>query len=82
MSPQLQRTLEGAPIILLMVVGALVALFWVFLPVVVWSRLNEIVKLLKEVRDNTGDTVDRLPRPAGGAKPESGVKYRGRGDSS
>jgi hypothetical protein len=50
-SPQLERTLEGAPIILLGTVGVLVLLFWIFFPIVVWSKLNEMIKLLREIRD-------------------------------
>ena len=59
--------------IVLMAVGALVALFWIFLPIVVWSRLNEIVRLLREIRDNT--------EPRGGpSKPSSSVRYPGAAD--
>lgn len=73
----MQRTLEGAPMIVVGVVLIIVALFWVFLPVVVWGKLNEIIKLLREIRDNTRDTVERLPRQPRPAKSESDVKYRG-----
>jgi hypothetical protein len=72
MSPQLERTLEGTPIILLMAVGTLVALFWIFFPIVVAGRLKEIVKLLREIRDNT--------EPRGTAvRPPSSVKYKAGG---
>jgi hypothetical protein len=67
---QLERTIEGVPIILLMTVGVIVALFWVFLPVVVWGKLNEIIRLLREIRDNTD----------GPRRPESSVKYKAGGN--
>jgi hypothetical protein len=73
MSPQLERTLEGAPMILVMAVGALLALFWIFFPIVVAGRLKEIVKLLREIRDNT-EARGQSARPA------SSVKYPKAGD--
>ena len=52
-STQLERTVQGVPYILLLAVGIIIALFWLFLPVVVWGKLNDIIKLLREIRDNT-----------------------------
>jgi hypothetical protein len=69
MSPQLERTLEGVPMILVGTVGLLLVIFWLFFPVVVWSKLNEIVKLLREIRDNT-EATGTAPRPP------SSVKYK------
>jgi hypothetical protein len=73
---QLERTIQGVPIILLMAVGAIVALFWIFFPLVVWGKLNVIIKLLSEIRDSA-DTTARNTRPTGSPPPkESAVKYR------
>jgi hypothetical protein len=68
---QLERTIQGAPMILLMTVGAIVALFWVFLPIVVWGKLNDIIKLLREIRDNT-ELKSSAGRPAGPLKYKAG----------
>ena len=50
---QLERTVQGAPMIVLLTIGALLALFWIFLPVVVWSSLRRIERLLTKIELNT-----------------------------
>ena len=51
------------------------ALFWIFFPVVVWGKLNAIIKHLQAIEDATEETA-RNSRLDGAPKKESAVKYR------
>ena len=73
-STQLDRAVEGLPYLLLGIVGVLLALFWIFFPIVVVSRLSAIVRLLEDIRDNTAATAD-------GARREVRTAIRKKADS-
>ena len=60
--------LETVPAALLTTALVIVIGFWVFFPVLIWSQLRQVIKLLKEIRDN-GQATDAKPRV------ESSVRY-------
>lgn len=64
------------PMLAVGLVGVIVTVFWIFFPVVVWGKLNDIIKLLREIRDNTETTANNTRTPGAPAKSESAVKYR------
>ena len=68
--------IAGIPYVAIDIVLIVLAVFWVFLPVIIWGQLKEIIKLLKELRDR-GDDIDRNTRPPGREPDrESAAKYK------
>lgn len=52
-----------------------VALFWLFLPVLVWSQLRQVIKLLREIRDLSAQVADNTRKPGEAARSSSSVRY-------
>jgi len=66
---------QAVPAVLLYSVALVIGAFWLFLPVMIWSKLREVVKLLKEIRDASNATAENTRRPDQAPRASSSVRY-------
>lgn len=66
---------QFVPGVLIYGVAAVLSVFWLFLPVLIWGKLREVVKVLKEIRAATEAAAENTRRPDQPAKNSSSVRY-------